>query len=971
MAKHRWELATGLALTLLAVSTHAGRLALTQRLEWDGFDFLVQRFSRVPASDRIVHIDIDDDALNRVGSWPWPRDLQAEMIRDLKELGAARIMIDIVWSEPRPRELRVPGLDRFTDVEGPVAQLGEISEGNLVYPDDELAGAIADAGHVCLSMYYEAGGARPSASRLEEQLADLLRRQFEQDADALEKAVGRGRGAVEAVLPGAKRRVAEERVTAFLAEHPQADYATVHRAILSTPANRLTADREDVLAAFHRAKSLQVLRDRCPPVPAALRGRLPKADHVVPPLYQIGIAARRMGFVTFHPDADGRTRHVPLLLDWDGRLLEHLAFVTVRESLGIRTEELTFDHQGRLVIAGRDGRPEYRVQLNEQGEMLINWHVAARGWQECFDHKPAALLLRLSDCRRRMRENDQARQWKIGRAISLIKDDAGFSLYRAQVNRMLELERSVGRARLLGQDDSDASRKDAAEARQLRSMVEQDQNDTLTLIREEWSRLQAESDPDKPDIAADYKRFKEAHELIAADVAELDQAIVQLTLEHKRLADQMRPLFEGKTCVVGYTATAVADMVTTPPYPRVPGVLVHSNVLNSFLVGRFRTWSNTSTQAGIIALLGLVATLASITRGPWTTFLLLVSIAVGAALLSAFGLFARMDHWLALVTAILLMFVNWAFIVMVRYLTSEREKRRFSRAVAQYVSPAMARRIADTTAKLDLAPVQGEVSCFFSDLAGFTPLSERLGPEGTRTLLNPYLESMSEVLHHHRALINKFMGDGVFAFFNPPILPCPDHAVAVCEAALDSLRALQELKASHVNHPLGREFERLFVRIGISSGPVFVGDYGSENKLDYTCMGDTVNLAARLESANKYFGTAIMVAGSTHDIAGDRFLYRRLGAIQVKGKSEALAVYELLGRPGEVNAELVEVAGQYERAVTAFSRRDWQQADAVLQQCLRIRPGDLAVERYRETIRRYLSAPPPPEWHGEIELTEK
>jgi len=230
---------------------------------------------------------------------------------------------------------------------------------------------------------------------------------------------------------------------------------------------------------------------------------------------------------------------------------------------------------------------------------------------------------------------------------------------------------------------------------------------------------------------------------------------------------------------------------------------------------------------------------------------------------------------------------------------------------------------------------------------------------------------MSVVLHRHRALINKFMGDGVFAFFNPPILPCEEHEVAACDSALACQPALRELMERYASPPLADEFRALFMRIGIASGPVFVGDYGSENKLDYTCMGDTVNLAARLESANKQFGSAIMVAGSTQQKADDRYVYRCLGTLQVKGQTTALLVHELLGRPGEVDGGTMRFAERLGEAAARFARRDWALATATFERCLELRPNDPGTLRYLGAVRACAEQPPPDHWRGALELTEK
>ncbi len=972
---HQWlvrqgrALAVGLGLTALALIVH--RSGLTDRREWEAFDFHVRHFSRIASSDRIVHIDVDDAALDRIGSWPWPRDVQADLIRILGELGARQVVMDIVWSEPRPAEIRDPNLDRFTDIEGETEQLGHVSEANRVYPDDELEGAIRAAGNAYLAMYCELESQTSATDELGERISALLLEQFDLDATALAERLGSDADTIEPRLARLKRRTAETLVTNFLAAHPEASFREVHDALLDTPFERLTADREDLKAAYHRALGLRALRDRCPPVPENLRGRLPRVDRVVPPVYKFTSAAHRVGFVTFSPDRDGRTRRVPLLLEWDGRLLEQLGFAAARDILGIAVEDLSLDAMGNLHLAARDDRPAACIQLDERGQILINWHVRKTGWQDCFTHYPAALLLRICDGRRNMRDNRTRILWTIAEALRLVKGEQGFELYRQQINRLLESERRLHWATLQGRGEAPDVVKQREETARLRREIERDHTDTMELVREEWRALQQEPDPNDPAIADDYRTFSRAHDLISRDLAELKAANERLADEDRRLLEQLRPLIEGRICMVGYTATALADMVSTPPYGRVPGVLVHTNLLNSLLQGSFRRWALPTTQLAMIAFIGVGITLLTTTVGPKVSFSVVLAGSVGGLALNGYLLFARLSYWGGFVTALSLAFIIWALIVLLRYLTEEREKRRFSRAVAQYVSPAMARQIAESSVRLDLSPVATRVTCFFSDIVQFTPMSERLGPEGTKTVLNPYLEAMSSVLHHRQAMINKFMGDGIFAFFNPPILPCPEHEVAACETALDSFAALDELKARMAGHPLAAEFGRLNMRIGMASGTVFVGDYGSENKLDYTCVGDTVNLAARLESANKVFGTAIMLTGPTQEVVGERFLYRPLGALQVRGQSMALPVYELLGRPGEVSDDRLRYSDTFGEAVAAFVLRDWQHATAAFQQCLAANPADPGAHLYLRTIEHYQLQPPPEDWSGNLELTEK
>lgn len=968
-ARNGWGLAIGLGLTLGAIALHLA--GLTERLELLAFDYYVRDRSRIPASDRIVHIDIGDDALDRVESWPWPRDLQGELIRILHELGADRIAMDIVWTEPKAGEVRDPSIGRYADLEGVVERIGELTAENLVFPDDELARAIAESGNVYLSLYYEPPRETGDDSDVRTRVAGVVRERFDLDTSEIAARLGLKPVEVAPILPGIKRAVAEEKVSEVLDTRPAAAAPEVHAAILSTPFDRETADRADVLAGYFRQLSLRRLRESCPEVPPQLAGKLPRIGRVVPPLYKLTAGARRVGFVTFEPDFDGRTRHLPLLLDWDGRLVEQLAFAVARDELDIRVEDLEIDGRGDLSIRGRGSRKPMRVQLDRQGQLLINWHLAPAGWQNCFQHVPVTQLLRIYDCRRNMADNEHRRQAAIAHAMHLVKDERSFEAYRQRVNDAIERRRRLRWADFRG--GLDRATRDAleGEARALEEQAQRDEAETVEFIREQWGALQGEPNPADPAIADEYKRFAEADRYVSRIAAELQRVNAELATTEQQLMRELRPLIQDRICFVGYTATAVADMVNTPAYPRMPGVLVHSNLLNSFLQGQFRTWSERWMQALIISVFGAAVTVLSLTRGPRFTFLLVLVALTITFLLGGLTTFERMDHWVRLLTAMASTFVIWAVIVLLRYLTTDRQRRQFSKAVAQYVSPAVARQIAGSTTQLDLAPSSRVVSCLFSDLAGFTRMSERLGPDGTRMVLNPYLEAMSAVLHRHDALINKFIGDGIFAFFNPPILPCPAHEQAACSAALDCQAALEELPQRFRDHPMGAEFGRLSMRIGIASGPVFVGDYGSENKLDYTCVGDTVNLASRLEGANKAFGSRILISGTTYHAAREMFVCRHLGLLQVVGQSVAVPVYELLGRAGEVDGAVLEYAQLFEEAVGAFTLRDFPRSGRGFEHCLSLHPQDPGAQRYLRVIRAFDGQSPPEDWRPVLELSEK
>jgi len=293
--------------------------------------------------------------------------------------------------------------------------------------------------------------------------------------------------------------------------------------------------------------------------------------------------------------------------------------------------------------------------------------------------------------------------------------------------------------------------------------------------------------------------------------------------------------------------------------------------------------------------------------------------------------------------------IVWTLVTVQRQLTQEKSRRRFEHALSQYTSSAIATRIAEQSVLQDMAPVAAQVSCFFSDLQGFTHISEKLGAARTRSLLNPYLETMTRVLNEHGALVNKFIGDGIFAFFNSPIWPCKDHAEAACASALEAVNAINKINEQSVA-AIDWEGTKLTMRIGLSTGDVFVGDYGSDAKLDYTCIGDTVNLAARLEKANKTFGTSILLDQATRHHVSDRFMFRSLGRIMVAGRTQPADVYELMGFRSDFDADQIEYITLFETMIHHFQSGEWDACQTLLEQCQSIEPDDPAVRPFMESI---------------------
>ena len=420
----------------------------------------------------------------------------------------------------------------------------------------------------------------------------------------------------------------------------------------------------------------------------------------------------------------------------------------------------------------------------------------------------------------------------------------------------------------------------------------------------------------------------------------------ELQTRSNRLIEELKPQVSGRICLVGYTASAVADLVATPVYSSMPGVMAHANIANMLLRNRPAIPAPAWVNLLLILFAGVTITLVTCARGPLMSFGSL-GLLIAIILLAGCVSFWIATIYVASLAAAVLVCAVWASVSIYRQFTEERTRRQFQQALTQYTSAAVAAAIAEEFDTTAFAPRSAQVSCFFSDLAGFTRLSEHLGAERTKLILNRYLDAISRVLIEHNALVNKFMGDGIFAFFNAPLWPCGNHAQAACESALAAQEAIVELNcASAVT---GKD-EPLIMRIGLSTGEAFVGDYGSDTKLDYTCIGDTVNVGSRLEEANKVFSTRILVDRATREGAGAEMLFRALGRFAVAGRTAPVDAFELVGVAKEVEPAVQAYVERFERAVGCFQDCKWAPCLDLLTECARMQPHDPAIRRYVDEI---------------------
>jgi adenylate cyclase len=368
-------------------------------------------------------------------------------------------------------------------------------------------------------------------------------------------------------------------------------------------------------------------------------------------------------------------------------------------------------------------------------------------------------------------------------------------------------------------------------------------------------------------------------------------------------------LLRGKVVFVGVTASGLLDLRDTPLGGAEPGVMIHVTALDNLLRGDFLrrapAWANTGLALAA-ALAGALA-VAAIASAAWST---LAAVLVLLLVASAGTLAFRNGIWLDVAAPTLAVALAYSGAMATSYVTEGRERRRVRDMFSRYVDPDMVRELADEGGELSLEGKRVPLTILFSDIRGFTSLSEKLPAETVVEMLNEYLGAMVEVVWKHGGTLDKFIGDAVMAFWGAP-RAVPDHARRAAECALDMMTELEHMNARWQS--AGRDAE-LRIGIGINTGEAVVGNIGSlKHKLDYTVIGDTVNLASRLESMNKELNTTIIISHSTCVAMGDAYQATPLPDVHVKGKEQAVKIHELRGRaPARVTAgtrAAVAVAG--------------------------------------------------------------
>ena len=435
----------------------------------------------------------------------------------------------------------------------------------------------------------------------------------------------------------------------------------------------------------------------------------------------------------------------------------------------------------------------------------------------------------------------------------------------------------------------------------------------------------------------------------------------------------------GKLVLIGTSAVALNDIKTTPVSSTMPGVEIHAQVLEAALTHAVLAEPNYSIGIELLAafILGLLVIIFAPNFGPAT----LVGVgALFATLLIGTSLYFYREHRLLVDFTYPLMSTTSIYLTLIfaSFVREQRQRKQVRGQFAQYMSPVLVEQLAQAPEKLKLGGEERELTIMFSDVRGFTTISEtyKNDPQGLTTLMNRFLTPLTNAILARKGYIDKYMGDAIMAFWNAP-LDDKEHEINACEAALDMLAKIDELnwirksEADTGGHP----YIPINVGIGLNTGLSVVGNMGSDLKFNYSVLGDSVNLASRLEGQSKEYGFPIIAGSKTALAAKDKFAILELDFIMVKGKKEPEVIYAIAGR------EDVAHSGQFQRLrnltiemLAAYRSRDWEGALGAIERGRKTddaRALKLLYDLYETRIRNYQKNPPPDDWNGAFALLTK
>jgi class 3 adenylate cyclase/CHASE2 domain-containing sensor protein len=629
------------------------------------------------------------------------------------------------------------------------------------------------------------------------------------------------------------------------------------------------------------------------------------------------------GFVNSEPDVDGSMRRSPLLWQAGKRFYPQMFFQVALDYAG--AEKPVYRLLARKLEVKDRGRVILSVPVGGPGEMLV--HYAGK-WNTDFPHLPYSTVLAVRNLRQEIANVEELLDRKYGQGT------------------LEQLRREMMLAKLDKRLDEIAPLAERYGAKQ-RELV-----DFLERTLERGLERYAGSEP-----PASFRELQSERALLG-----------DLQAKETELVQKLTQLVAGKIVIVGLTATGTHDIKPMPLQAAYPMVGMNANIVNTILTKNFiREAPGWVVLVVIFASALLICPITkrhSNWRGAFFTALYLILYTLGA-----YVALSRWGVWIPTVAPLGTAALTFVVITTVHYTNQELEKRWIKNAFQSYLSESVVEEIIRNPDKLKLGGEMRNMTLLFADIRGFTTISEQFEAGELTHFINRFLTPMTDIIMQRRGTIDKYMGDCIMAFWNAP-LDDSDHARNACRSALAMRDYLvqwnRELKAER--EQAGKRVIEIHIGIGLNTGNCCVGNMGSDQRFDYSVIGDEVNLASRLEGQSKTYRSDIVIGQNTYDQAQD-FAALELDLIQVKGKTKPVRIFVLLGDAqfGE-EEEFRKLVGKHKIFLTAYRAQAWDEAETLLEECRNLDTARTRMrtfyDLYADRIRTYRANPPTADWDG-------
>ena len=884
-------------------------LGVFDRLGDKVFDFLLAFRPDREDLNEFVFLDVDDNAIAYNGVFPWPRSITAEGLLRLKEYGARAAIFDIEYLDKGPQGVDTIYLDRGLPA--------------------DFSTSFSDINLYTSTIFSSVRNGRIKMGDLDEESRKLSEFISNEQRDLLAKA----------------KRVARNNDNYLIQASNLFGRSWVSLNL-----------REEKLANEEQASRRPIAEENFSyPIDAKANANKGVYVDILPALPGFALTAEGAGFTNVEIDVDGTRRRIDLAQNIHDHWYLQLAFSPLVHFLG--NPKIELDNR-RLLLKNARTRggivKDISIPLDGHGRMVLDWPKG--DYNESYSHISFYDFSLLEDL--------EAELEYYGRAISTfdIYDFAQLdnSLMRIPfvANDLSDLFEAIANYRSAALENcSDEYFEAFVDYRRMSRVVIREllDIDPVTKINNAAQKM-TELYPGSADIILDEAEY---------EVSVLNNLKVNLE-RYESVREKIESMVKDRFCILGRVDTGTTDYGANPFYGKYINVGTHGVVLDmilaeSFIVPLGIQWQIIVTLAFVFLFFFASGGFAPVIRAI-TGFLAVILAVAGSALLFHYTSF----YFNPLLTAFSMISAVIAREI-ISYAGSEREKQFIRKAFSTYVSDDVVKEIIADPSRLQLGGTKRHMSAIFTDVQGFSTISEQLDPEHLVSLLNRYLTFMSDAILEEKGTIDKYEGDAIIAFFGAP-MPLEDHAFRACASAITIKRIEKELNKKIMEEKLSPK--PLYTRIGINTGSMVAGNMGTGNKMNYTIMGNAVNLAARLEGVNKQYGTWILASESTVQEAGETILTRKLDKVRVVGINEPVRLHELVNMADYADPDEKKLVEVFDQARECYENRKWKEAIEGFKESLSIENGGPSAV-YLRRCENFFKNPPDDAWDGVYNLTEK